>query len=151
VFNVTDTWPLITVKTQGQPAEDVVTTPAESPFRYRLIEYGSLAIAWDLLNGRFVRRPPLHRAPPPKFESKQHERLDGLRAWMWRAKDSAASSKLHQRLRKKRKNRLQSEREREYWWGDYAKMRIPARKGMAALNRRAGFSVEPFIQWKPRG
>jgi hypothetical protein len=136
----------MTVKTRGQPAEEVITTPAESPFRCRVVEYSSLAIAWDLLNGRFVRRPPLHRMPPPKFDGKQHERLDGLKAWMWRAQ----GGKLHQRLREQRKNRLRSEREREYWRGFYAKMRIPARQGMGALNRRAGFSAELFIHWKPR-
>ena len=91
MFNVTDTWPLITVKTQGTPAEDVITTPAKSPFRFRLVEYGSLAIAWDLLNGRFVRRPPFHRTPRPKFESKQRERLDA--SWSgWAGHETAGSS-----------------------------------------------------------
>jgi hypothetical protein len=145
MFDVTDTWPMLTVKNHGSPAEDVITTPAESPFRGRLFECRSLAVAWDLLNGRFVRRPPLHRMPPPTFESKQHQRLDGLMAWMHRGCDG----KLRRHLCEQRKRRLRSEQEPQYWWGTHARMRIPARTGMRSLNRRAGYSVDRFIKWKP--
>lgn len=145
MFDITDTWPTIRVQNHGSPAEEVITKPAESPFRGRLFEYRSLAVAWDLLNGRFIRRPPSHRMPPSAFESMQYQRLDGLMAWMCRGGDS----KLRRHLRDQRMRRLRFEQEPDYWWGTHARMRIPARKGMASLNRRAGYIVDRFIKWKP--
>jgi hypothetical protein len=58
-MNITGSWPRIQVEIEGMPRQDIIIPPAQSPFRRRLFECSSLKISWDLLNGRFVRRPPL--------------------------------------------------------------------------------------------
>ena len=101
---------------------DFAIPPPDTPFRLR-VRAARMRASWDLLNGRFVRRPLRHRLPPEPFVSKQHERRNEF---------------LH-RLRTlsgpRRPRRPRPRKAPPYWWGEFAKMRVPASRGMAALNR----------------
>ena len=121
-------------------AETLRVPPPDSPFRCRLFAVSALDTAWDVLNGRMIRRPPFHRLPRERFESKQHERGNEFHHWCV----GQGISPLQQRLMARRKKRETP----SYWWGEHARMRIPARKGMARMRRRLGAPVS-FIKWRP--
>ncbi|TDH58318.1 hypothetical protein E2C06_33190 [Dankookia rubra] len=103
--------------------DDFAIPPPESPFRRRL-KAARMRASWDLLNGRFFRRPLRHRLPPEPFRSKHRERQDEHLQWM------LAKLALPRRPRPPR-----LPKEPSFWWGSFARMRVPASRGMAELNR----------------
>lgn len=76
--------------------------PRDTAFRWRL-RAARMCARWDLLNGRFVRRPLRHRLPPEPFRSKQHERMDEFRRWLraaWLPRHSTGKSSGRKRARR---------------------------------------------------
>lgn len=97
--------------------------PPDTPFRWRL-RTAWMRTSWDLSNGRFIRRPLRHRLPPAPFRSNQHERQDEFRKW------------LHAAFASRYKGRpLWRRKAPTFWWGSFARMRVPASRGMVELNR----------------
>jgi hypothetical protein len=102
---------------------DFTTPPPDTPFRLRL-KAARMRASWDLLGGRFVRRPLRHRLPPKPFRSKHRERQDEHLQWM------LATFVPRHRGQPPRLRKAPS-----FWWGSFARMRVPASRGMAELNR----------------
>ena len=113
--------------------------PSPSPFHDRLNMVRLMAV-WDLLNGRFVRRPPLYRLPREGFVSKHDERRNEMRKWLFKDGSTQLQKRLTERWRKPDQP--------YYQWGCHAQMRAPARRGMASINRHAGYPAEKDIRWQ---
>ncbi len=113
---------MIRVKNHDGSHQDFASPPPDTPIRLR-VRAARMRASWDLLNGRLVRRPLRHRLPPEPFVSKQRERRDEFLRW------------LRTLAGPQRPRRPPPRKEPTYWWGEFAKMRVPASRGMAALNR----------------
>ena len=113
---------MIRVENHDGSHRDFASPPPDTPFRLR-VRATRMRASWDLLNGRFVRRPLGHRLPPEPFVSKQRERRDEFLRWLRTLSGP------------RRPRRPPPRKAPTYWWGEFAKMRVPASRGLAALNR----------------
>ena len=128
-------------ETHGKWVGETYRIPPPNPdFRCRIVIAQTRDATLDLLNGRFVRRPPFHRMPRQRFESKHHDHMDEFHTWYARDRITPLQKRLIARRQKRKPP--------SYWWGEFARMRLPARKGLLILHRQYG-GPHRFIAWRP--